>query len=109
RIPDPERMLRAYVQSASTLNLLRAFAQGGYADLHQVHAWNLDFVRKSPQAARYEEIARRLEETLAFMGAVGLTSENSPQIREVEFYTSHEALLLPYEQALTRRDSTTSR
>jgi 3-deoxy-7-phosphoheptulonate synthase len=109
RIPDPERMLRAYVQSASTLNLLRAFAQGGYADLHQVHAWNLGFVKKSSQAQKYESIASRLDETLAFMAAMGITNETSPQIREVEFYTSHEALLLNYEQALTRRDSTTSR
>ena len=109
RIPDPERMLKAYAQSASTLNLLRAFAQGGYADLHQVHAWNLGFVRKSSQAAKYESIAARLDETLAFMAAMGLTSETSPQIREVEFYTSHEALLLNYEEALTRRDSTTAR
>jgi 3-deoxy-7-phosphoheptulonate synthase len=109
RIPDPKRMERAYVQSAATLNLLRAFAQGGYADLHQVHAWNLGFVGKSVQNAHYESIAKRLDETLAFMAAMGITSESSPQIREVEFYTSHEALLLHYEQALTRRDSTTAR
>ncbi len=109
RIPDPERMIRAYVQAASTLNLLRAFSQGGYADLHQVHAWNLNFVSKSAQASRYEDIAHRLDETLAFMGAMGITSATTPQIREVEFYTSHEALLLYYEQALTRRDSTTAR
>lgn len=109
RIPDPERMIRAYVQSASTLNLLRAFAQGGYADLNQVHAWNLDFVKKSTQAARYETIAKRLDDALTFMAALGITSETTPQIRESEFYTSHEALLLYYEQALTRRDSTTAR
>lgn len=109
RIPDPERMERAYVQSAGTLNLIRAFAQGGYADLHQVHAWNLGFVSRSSQNAHYEQIARRLDETLAFMAAMGITSESTPQIREVEFYTSHEALLLHYEQALTRRDSTTAR
>jgi 3-deoxy-7-phosphoheptulonate synthase len=109
RIPDPERMERAYVQSASTLNLLRAFAHGGYADLHQVHAWNLGFVKKSAQNAHYEYVAKRLDETLAFMAAMGITSESSPQIREAEFYTSHEALLLHYEQALTRRDSTTAR
>lgn len=109
RIPDPERMERAYVQSASTLNLLRAFSRGGYADLHQIHAWNLDFVKKSPQATRYENVAKRLDETLAFMAAVGVNSTNTPSIREVEFYTSHEALLLPYEQALTRQDSTTAR
>lgn len=111
RTPAPERMERAYVQSASTLNLLRAFAQGGYADLHQVHTWNLEFLRRrdAPQTAHYEDLARRLDETLAFMAAIGLTAENAPQIRETEFYTSHEALLLLYEQALTRRDSTTAR
>jgi 3-deoxy-7-phosphoheptulonate synthase len=109
RTPDPARMLRAYVQAASTLNLIRAFAQGGYADLHQVHAWNLEFVRNSPQTQRYEAIASKLDEALGFMAACGVTSDTTPQIREVEFYTSHEALLLPYEQALTRRDSTTAR
>lgn len=109
RIPDPERMIRAYVQSASTLNLLRAFSQGGYADLNQVHAWNLNFVKKSAQGSRYDSVARRLDETLAFMSAMGITSQTTPQIKEVEFYTSHEALLLYYEQALTRRDSTTAR
>ncbi len=109
RTPDPERMLRAYTQAASTLNLLRAFSQGGYADLHQVHAWNLDFVKKSVQNSNYESIAKRLDETLAFMEAIGITSESSAQIRVVEFFTSHEALLLPYEQALLRQDSTTAR
>ena len=109
RTPDPTRMERAYHQSASTLNLLRAFAQGGYADLHKVHAWTLNFVRTSPQGAQYEAIARRLDEALAFMGALGITSASAPQIRETEFYTSHEALLLNYEQALTRQDSTTAR
>jgi 3-deoxy-7-phosphoheptulonate synthase len=109
RTPDPARMERAYVQSASTLNLLRAFAQGGYADLHKVHAWNLNFVRTSPQGAQYDAIARRLDESLAFMDALGITAASAPQIRETEFYTSHEALLLNYEQALTRRDSTTAR
>ncbi len=109
RIPQPERMERAYVQSASTLNLLRAFAQGGYADLHHVHSWNLSFVKNSPENAHYEQIAKRLDETLAFMASIGITRENTPQIRESEFYTSHEALLLHYEQALTRQDSTTAR
>lgn len=109
RRPDPTRMTRAYVQSAATLNLLRAFAQGGYADLHQVHSWNLDFVKKSSQSSRYEELAKKLDDTLAFMSSIGITSANSPQIKESEFYTSHEALLLYYEQALTRRDSTTAR
>ncbi|MGK5085643.1 3-deoxy-7-phosphoheptulonate synthase class II [Bdellovibrionota bacterium FG-1] len=109
RIPSPQRMERAYVQSAATLNLLRAFASGGYADLHQVHAWNLRFVQKSQQNALYENIAKRLDDTLCFMEAIGITSESSQQIREVDFYTSHEALLLYYEQALTRQDSTTAR
>ena len=109
RIPDPARMERAYVQSASTLNLLRAFAQGGYADLRKVHQWNLSFVRKSSQNTHYEKVAQRLNETLDFMQAMGIVSENTPQIREVEVYTSHEALLLPYDQALTRRDSTTAK
>ena len=108
RTPDPERMERAYVQSASTLNLLRAFSQGGFADLHSIHGWNLSFVQKSAKD-HYENIMRRLDETLSFMAAIGITNESTPQIREVEFYTSHEALLLPYEQALTRRDSTTAR
>jgi len=104
------RMERAYVQSSSTLNLLRAFSQGGFADLHQVHAWNLDFVAKNKTTtANYEDIAKRLDETLAFMEACGISNANTPQIHEVEFYTSHEALLLNYEQALTRRDSTTAR
>jgi 3-deoxy-7-phosphoheptulonate synthase len=106
RVPDPARMEQAYFQSAGRLNLLRAFASGGYADLHQVHRWNLDFVARSPLAARYRDLAARIDETLGFMGACGLTSENTAQIRETDFYTSHEALLLPYEQALTRIDST---
>jgi 3-deoxy-7-phosphoheptulonate synthase len=107
RKPDPERMIRGYNQSAATLNLLRAFAQGGYADLHQVHRWTLSFLDTSPQAERYRDLADRLDETLAFMAACGLTSETTPQIRETDFYTSHEALLLGFEQAMTRIDSTT--
>jgi 3-deoxy-7-phosphoheptulonate synthase len=107
RTPDPERMVRAYNQSAATLNLLRAFAQGGYADLHQVNRWTLDFVSKSPQVARYRDLAGRLDEALAFMAACGLTSETAPQIRETEFYTSHESLLPIFEEAMTRIDSTT--
>ncbi len=106
RIPDPERMEKGYFQSAGTLNLLRAFATGGYADLHEVHRWNLGFVERSPLEARYRDLASRLDETLAFMAACGMTSITTPQIRETDFYTSHEALLLPYEQALTRVDST---
>jgi 3-deoxy-7-phosphoheptulonate synthase len=107
REPDPQRMIQAYSQSAATLNLLRAFAQGGYADLHRVHAWNQDFVAGSATGERYSELADRLTETLDFMEACGLTSETAPQIRETEFYTSHEALFLSYEEALTRVDSTT--
>src|SRR6266436_2285976 len=106
RIPDPQRMVQAYSQAAATLNLLRAFAQGGYADLHRVHSWNQGFVAASPAGERYRELADRLTETLDFMAACGLTSETTPQIRETDLFTSHEALLLPYEQALTRVDST---
>jgi 3-deoxy-7-phosphoheptulonate synthase len=107
RIPDPQRMIQAYNQSAATLNLLRAFAQGGYADLHRVHGWTLGFVANSPQGQRYEQLARQIDEALGFMAACGITGETTPAIRETEFFTSHEALLLPYEQALTRTDSTT--
>ena len=107
REPDPQRMVQAYSQSAATLNLLRAFAQGGYADLHRVHSWNQDFVADSPQGERYGALADRLTETLDFMAACGLDSDTTPQIRETEFYTSHEALFLSYEEALTRIDSTT--
>lgn len=107
RTPDPERMLKAYHQSASTLNLLRAFAQGGLASLEQVHAWNLDFISNSPQSENYSHLADRIDEALDFMKACGITAEHSRVIRETNFYTSHEALLLPYEQALTRRDSLT--
>ncbi|MDH3474610.1 MAG: 3-deoxy-7-phosphoheptulonate synthase class II [Rhodospirillales bacterium] len=107
RVPDPERLLRAYNQAAATLNLLRAFAQGGYADLHKVHRWNLEFVADSPQGARYEELASRIEEALAFMAACGVTPDKVPQVHETDFYTCHEALLPNYEQALTRRDSLT--
>jgi 3-deoxy-7-phosphoheptulonate synthase len=107
RTPDPGRMELGYFQSAGTLNLLRAFATGGYADLHEVHRWNLDFAARSPLATRYQDLASRIDETLAFMQACGMNSLNTPQVRETDFYTSHEALLLPYEQALTRVDSTT--
>ena len=104
---DPKRIVQAYNQSAATLNLVRAFAQGGYADLHRVNKWTLDFVKGHPLSDRYQDIAHRLDQALAFMSAAGITSENSPQIREVDFFTSHEALLLPYEQAMSRVDSTT--
>src|SRR5258708_22230466 len=101
RRPDPERLLQSYNQSAATLNLLRAFAPGGFAYRHKVHRWTLDFVADSPQGNRYAELADRLSETLDFMAACGLTAETTSQIRETEFFTSHEALLLSYEQALT--------
>jgi 3-deoxy-7-phosphoheptulonate synthase len=106
RVPDPQRMELGYFQSAGTLNLLRAFASGGYADLHEVHRWNLSFVERSPLAGRYRDLASRIDETLAFMAACGMTSETARELRETDFYISHEALLLPYEQALTRIDST---
>lgn len=107
REPDPHRMLRAFAASASTLNLLRALAQGGFADLHDVHRWTADFVRMSPQGKRFEELADRISESLAFMGACGFDSVIFPQLREVEYFTSHEALLLEYEEALTRPNEAT--
>lgn len=107
RQPDPERMIQVYNQSAATLNLLRAFAQGGYADLHEVNSWNLGFVERSLQGERYKDIASRIDQALAFMAACYITAETSPQIRETDFFTSHEALLLPYEQAFARLDNTT--
>ncbi|MEO3387399.1 3-deoxy-7-phosphoheptulonate synthase class II [Mesorhizobium sp. CAU 1741] len=106
RIPDPARQEMAYRQSAATLNLLRAFAQGGYANLENVHKWMLGFVADSPQAERYEALAARISETIDFMRAVGITPDSHPALRETDFYTSHEALLLGYEEALTRVDST---
>jgi 3-deoxy-7-phosphoheptulonate synthase len=107
RNPDPQRMMQSYSQSAATLNLLRAFAQGGYADLHRVHGWTLGFVDRSPAGERYRELADRIGECLNFMEACGLTSETAPQLRETDFFTSHEGLLLGYEQAMTRIDSLT--
>ena len=107
RTPDPQRMLQSYAQAASTLNLLRAFSHGGYADLHRVHGWTLGFVDRSPAGEKFRALADRIAEALTFMEACGLTAEQTPQIREADFFTSHEALLLPYEQALTRVDSTT--
>ena len=107
RIPDPERQKRAYMQAASTLNLLRAFAQGGFANLHQVNKWNLDFVGGSAWARRYAEVAERIGEALAFMEACGISPETVPQLKGTDFYTSHEALLLGYEEAMTRQDSLT--
>ena len=107
REPDPQRMVKAYHQSASTLNLLRAFAHGGYANLNKVHSWNLGFVENSPLGARYQDLANRIDDALRFMAACGITADNVPALKETSFYTSHEALLLPYEEAMTRVDSTT--
>ena len=106
RTPDPERLLRAYTQSAATLNLLRAFATGGYADLNNIHKWTLGFVEQNPQGLRYEALADKISETLAFMQAIGINPNTYPGLHQVEFFTSHEALLLGYEEAMTRVDST---
>ena len=105
RTADPKRLLMAYNQSSATLNLLRAFTSGGFADLTQVHSWNQQFVANSPAGAQYKEIADGITNALAFMRACGITSEDHPALHEVDFYTSHEALLLGYEEALTRNDS----
>jgi 3-deoxy-7-phosphoheptulonate synthase len=107
RIPDPKRLFRAYSQSASTLNLLRAFSQGGFADLRQVHLWNLGFIKKTEQEKRYKEIQDKISNSLDFMEACGINPESNRRLRVVNFYTSHEALHLPYESAMTRVDSTT--
>ncbi|HYF53490.1 MAG TPA: 3-deoxy-7-phosphoheptulonate synthase class II [Salinarimonas sp.] len=107
RIPDARRQLMAYRQSAATLNLIRAFATGGYANLENVHSWTLGFVKDAPQVSRYRELADRISETLDFMRAIGIDPEVHPEMRVTDFYTSHEALLLGFEQAMTRVDSTT--
>ncbi|MCH2487486.1 MAG: 3-deoxy-7-phosphoheptulonate synthase, partial [Erythrobacter sp.] len=107
RVPDPQRMVRACSQAAATLNLLRAFAGGGYANLRQVHQWTLDFMGRSPWADKFSDVADRIGEALDFMEACGIDPETMPQLQRTSFYTSHEALLLPYEQALTRQDSLT--
>jgi len=107
RVPDPERMIKAYNQASATQNLLRAFATGGMADLHQVHKWNLDFAHKSEVSAKYEKLAEEIENSLRFMKSCGITSKTYRNLRETDFYTSHEALLLPYEEAFTRKDSIT--
>lgn len=107
RVPDPKRMIDAYYQSASTLNLLRAFSRGGLADLHEVHGWNLGFVKQIEISAKFEHLANRITQALKFMEACGITSKNTQSLSETRFYTSHEALLLPYEEALTRIDSLT--
>ncbi len=106
RVPDPQRLLQAYLQSASTLNLLRAFAQGGYASLANVNRWMLGFVDRSPAGERYRALASRITDAMEFMASCGITPETTPALSQTEFYTSHEALLLGYEQAMTREDST---
>ena len=108
REPDPHRLIEGYEQSAATLNLIRAFAQGGMADLAKVHEWTLGFLADTPETTKYQEVADRISESLNFMKACGLTSDTASQLRETEFYTSHEALLLNYEEALTREDTITS-
>jgi 3-deoxy-7-phosphoheptulonate synthase len=107
RQPDPARLVRSYQQAASTLNLLRAFAKGGFADLSRVHAWNLEYVDASPEGRRYDVLAGEIERALRFMAACGIDLDAELQLHQVDFYTSHEALLLGYEEALTRRDSLT--
>ncbi|ADN09444.1 class II 3-deoxy-7-phosphoheptulonate synthase [Sulfurimonas autotrophica] len=107
RVPDPERMIKAYNQATATQNLLRAFASGGLADLHQVSKWNLDFAHKSEVGEKYEALAEDIEKSLKFMEACGVTSKTYRTLRETDFFTSHEALLLPYEEAFTRKDSIT--
>ncbi len=105
RRPDPTRLVRAYHQSAATLNLIRAFTKGGFADLAKVHAWNLEFVGRSPAGRRYEALAAEIDRALRFMAACGIDLETESHLRQVDFFTAHEALLLDYEEALTRRDS----
>ncbi len=107
RQPDPTRLVQAYHQAASTLNLLRAFTKGGFADLNRVHAWNNEFVASSPQGLRYEQVAREVDRALAFMRACGIDTETTSALNQVDVYTSHEALILGYEEALTRQDSLT--
>lgn len=109
RRPDPSRLVRVYHQSASTLNLLRAFTKGGFADINKIHLWNQEFVAESSQGRRYEAIARQIDRALKFMAACGIDLESDAILHEVDFYTSHEALILGYEEALTRRDSLSGR
>jgi len=108
RVPDPDRLVQAYHQSASTLNLLRAFTKGGFADLARVHAWNQDFVASSPEGRRYERLAGEIDRAMRFMRACNVDTEANPNLREVDVYTSHEALILGYEEALTRQDTLTN-
>ena len=107
RLPNPKKLIKAYNQSSATLNLLRAFSRGGMADLNQVHSWNLDFIKGNTLGVKYEELAQKISETLEFMKACGITSTNTPQLNETTIFTSHEALLLNYEESLTRQDSLT--
>jgi 3-deoxy-7-phosphoheptulonate synthase len=107
REPDPQRMMQAYNHSAATLNLLRAFAQGGFASLTQLNKWNLDFANNFESTQKYKSISQKIEESIKFMNACGINEKNTRELRETDFYTSHEALLLPYEEAFTRVDSTT--
>lgn len=107
RTPDPSRLIDAYHRSASTLNLLRAFTKGGFADLRRVHAWNQEFVASSPEGTRYEALARDIDRALRFMAACGVDTEAVPHLHEASFFTSHEALVLGYEEAMTRQDSLT--
>ena len=109
RKQNPKRLLRTYNQSAATLNLLRAFTTGGFADLNKVHMWNQEFIAQSPQGKKYEKIANSIDDALTFMKAVGITSDNTSALKLAEFFTSHEALLLGYEHALTRQDSLTEK
>jgi len=109
RKPNPKRLLRTYNQSAATLNLLRAFTTGGFADLNKAHVWNQEFIAQSPQGQRYEKIAKSIDDALTFMKAVGITSDNTAALKLTEFFTSHEALLMGYEYALTRQDSLTEK
>ena len=106
RVPDAKRLFRAYSQSASTLNLLRAFSQGGFADLRQVHLWNLGFINEKTKG-KYKDIEDKISDALSFMEACGINPDTNRKLRTVNFYTSHEALLLPFEEAMTRVDSTT--
>ena len=105
RIPDPHRMVEGYYKAAATMNLLRAFTRGGYAALHRVHAWNQEFVKNSPMGRSYERLAKNISQALNFMEVIGIDTD-IPQLNQATFYTSHEALLLGYEEALTRQDST---
>jgi 3-deoxy-7-phosphoheptulonate synthase len=109
RTPDPQRLLQAYNQSASTLNLVRAFTKGGFADLPRVHAWNQEFVASSPEGRRYEQLAGEIDRAMNFMRACGIDTDDHPALKSVDVYTSHEALILGYEEALTRQDSLTNR